>query len=279
VDILLDISNSGLGYIGILSYTRELIFKNINKNIARPTPPPLPPHNGQTIISAGHGQLVSHQVNCILTAGHGELTNNCNPTPPQQSGPIANAGPNQVVSQGSIVTLNGAGSSAQNGATIVSYSWIQTSGTPVSLNGANTAAPTFTAPTVSTSTALTFSLIVTDSNGAVSAPDSVTITLNPSSSNQPPIAIATPQSQIVSRGSLVTLDGTGSFDPSGNSIVFYSWVQTSGITVALSGVNSATPTFTALSINTTLTFNLTVTNSAGIQSIITPQSTVSIIVR
>jgi hypothetical protein len=92
------------------------------------------------------------------------------------SQPIANAGPNQAVSLGSLVTLEGTGSSAQNGATIVSYQWIQTSGTPVALNGENTATPTFTAPTVATS--LTFSLTVTDSTGAVSSPATVTITVS-----------------------------------------------------------------------------------------------------
>jgi hypothetical protein len=91
------------------------------------------------------------------------------------SQPIANAGPNQVVSQGSLVTLVGTGSSS-NGGTIVSYQWVQTSGTPVSLNGANTATPTFTAPTSPTS--LIFSLSVTDSNGAVSSPAAVTITVS-----------------------------------------------------------------------------------------------------
>jgi hypothetical protein len=108
--------------------------------------------------------------------------NLCVPTTSSTSGttsttisqPIANAGPNQVVSQGSLVTLAGTGSSS-NGGTIVSYLWVQTSGTPVSLNGASTAAPTFTAPTATTS--LTFSLTVTDSTGVVSSPATVTITV------------------------------------------------------------------------------------------------------
>jgi hypothetical protein len=90
--------------------------------------------------------------------------------------PIANAGPPQTVSQGSLVTLSGTGSFATNGGTIVSYSWVQTSGTAVSLNGANTANPTFTAPTATTS--LTFSLTVTDSTGAVSSPSSVIISVS-----------------------------------------------------------------------------------------------------
>jgi hypothetical protein len=103
-------------------------------------------------------------------------------TTPVQTAPIANAGPDQTITPllGTTVTLVGTGSFATtSGATIVSYSWVQTSGTSVTLNGANTANPTFLAPTVSTPTPLTFSLTVTDSNGAVSAPDSVTVTLNP----------------------------------------------------------------------------------------------------
>jgi hypothetical protein len=108
--------------------------------------------------------------------------NLCVPTTSSTSGttsttisqPIANAGPNQAVSHGSLVTLVGTGSSS-NGGTIVSYLWVQTSGTPVSLNGASTATPTFIAPTAATS--LTFSLTVTDSTGAVSSPATVTITV------------------------------------------------------------------------------------------------------
>jgi PKD domain len=96
---------------------------------------------------------------------------------PSTSPPIANAGPNQAVTQGSIVTLDGTASFATNaGATIVSYSWIQASGTAVSLNAANTARPTFTAPTVNGT--LAFSLTVTDSTGAVSSPATVSVTVS-----------------------------------------------------------------------------------------------------
>ena len=45
---------------------------------------------------------------------------------------------------------------------------MQTSGTPVSLNGANTATQAFTAPVVATDTVLAFSLRVVDNHGAVS---------------------------------------------------------------------------------------------------------------
>jgi hypothetical protein len=93
--------------------------------------------------------------------------------------PIANAGGSQTVSSGLPVTLNGAGSTGsvyilngvQTQANIISYAWTQVSGTTVSLYGANTVTPTFTAPTITNTTSiLSFSLTVTDSIGQVSAP-------------------------------------------------------------------------------------------------------------
>jgi hypothetical protein len=91
------------------------------------------------------------------------------PTPP-----IAITGPNQTLSQGSPVTLDGTGSHAiTNGATIVSYSWVQTAGPRVDLTGANTARPEFTSP--QQSTILKFSLTVRDSTGAVSSPATVSV--------------------------------------------------------------------------------------------------------
>jgi hypothetical protein len=204
------------------------------------------------------------------------------PYPYQNQPPIANAGPSQVVSPGAFVVLNGAGSYSPSGGYITSYQWQQIGGAPfVALAGANTPTPTFTAPFVTAGSTLIFSLIVTSSNGGTSSPSTVSVSITPNNINQRPIAIATPQSQVVSRGSAVTLDGTGSFDPSGGSIIFYSWVQTSGITVALNGANTATPTFIAPSISfgNTLMFSLTVTNSAGVQSVITQQSIASVIVR
>ena len=203
------------------------------------------------------------------------------PYPYQNQPPVANAGPSQVVSPGAFVVLNGAGSYDPSGGFIISYQWQQIAGAvAVPLAGANTITATFTAPFVTGGTTLTFRLTVTNNLG-LSSSSTVNIFVTGNNINQRPIAIATTPSQVVSRGSLVTLDGTRSFDPSGNIIVSYSWVQTSGITVALSGASTATPTFIAPSISfgTTLTFSLTVTNSVGVQSIVTPQSTVSVIVR
>ena len=107
------------------------------------------------------------------------LINGICQTQTTQLPPIANAGPAQTVPSRSIVTLDGTASFAQNGATIVSYSWTQTS-PGVTLTGATTPNPTFTAPiVVNGTTTIPFILVVTDSNGLVSAPSSVTITVTP----------------------------------------------------------------------------------------------------
>ena len=87
--------------------------------------------------------------------------------------PIANAGPDQSVAAGVKVQLTGAGSTDSDG-TIVSYAWTQTDGDTVTLTGANTATPTFTAPSTISAQTLTFELTTTDDDGATST-DSVNI--------------------------------------------------------------------------------------------------------
>jgi hypothetical protein len=197
------------------------------------------------------------------------------PYPYQYQPPIANAGPSQVVSPGALVVLNGAGSYDPSGGSITSYQWQQIGGTPfVGLTGANTPTPTFTAPFVTAGTTLTFRLIVTNSYG-LTASSTVNVSVTPNNINQPPIANAGP-SQVVRPGALVVLNGAGSFDPSGGTIISYSWVQTAGPTVSLSGANTATPTFIAPGAAIFLSFSLTVTNSGGLVS---SPSTVFISVR
>jgi len=109
------------------------------------------------------------------------LINGICQTQTTQLPPIANAGPSQTVPSVSTVTLDGTASFAQNGAAITSFLWNQISGPAVALTQATTASPTFTAPTVNSTstTTVSFNLVVTDSNGLVSAPSSVTITVTP----------------------------------------------------------------------------------------------------
>ena len=95
------------------------------------------------------------------------------PAPPNQS-PVANAGPDQTVTAGATVNLNGGGSSDPDGDPLT-FQWQQTAGTPtVTLNNANTAAASFTAPNQAAT--LTFQLTVSDGNGGT-ASDTAVVTV------------------------------------------------------------------------------------------------------
>ncbi len=84
--------------------------------------------------------------------------------------------------------------------------------------------------------------------------------------NQPPKARAG-AAQVADEGSAVALDGSASTDADG-SIQGYSWVQTSGPAVVLSGAATAQPTFTAPAVaaSTVLAFRLTVQDDHGAQA-------------
>ncbi|MFC4307969.1 glycosyl hydrolase family 18 protein [Steroidobacter flavus] len=88
--------------------------------------------------------------------------------------PTANAGADRSIAPGAAASLQGSGSDTDG--TIVSYLWTQTAGPAITLSGANTANASFTAPQVTTSTALTFRLTVTDNQGGTGS-DGVTITV------------------------------------------------------------------------------------------------------
>ncbi|MGB8938525.1 MAG: hypothetical protein WCC17_25825, partial [Candidatus Nitrosopolaris sp.] len=86
---------------------------------------------------------------------------------PLQLPPIANAGPNQVVTTRSTVILNGSNSRAPNGV-ILSYSWKQIpTDAQITLSGVNTPVWEFKAPKVAADTPLRFQLNVTDNLGQV----------------------------------------------------------------------------------------------------------------
>jgi hypothetical protein len=110
-----------------------------------------------------------------------------------KSGPIAVAGPDQIVKEGSTVTLNGSQSVDPYGI-ILSYSWRQIpTNHIITLNGANTPVWSFTAPKVSSDTTFTFELTVTDNNGTTNNRTvNVLVKHSPSTSDQlaPPPSIA-----------------------------------------------------------------------------------------
>jgi predicted secreted protein len=81
--------------------------------------------------------------------------------------------------------------------------------------------------------------------------------------------------RMVSPGTTVMLDGSGSLDPS-SSIVSYTWEQTAGPMVTVSGAFTVQPTFVAPAIATAtaLTYKLTVANTSGATSSATVTVTV-----
>ncbi len=87
--------------------------------------------------------------------------------------PVASAGANQTVEIGDTVNLSGEGSNDADGDTL-SFAWTQSSGTAVTLSGANTATPGFTAPAAAAT--LVFELAVDDGQGGTDT-DTVSITV------------------------------------------------------------------------------------------------------
>ena len=92
----------------------------------------------------------------------------------QAFSPVAQAGPDQTVASGSLVTLDGSESEGN----VNSYSWVQTSGPAVALVNANKAVATFIAPFVASAVTLSFLLtVVNDTNLADT--DSTSVIVQP----------------------------------------------------------------------------------------------------
>ena len=176
--------------------------------------------------------------------------------------PSADPGDRRSVDEGTLVQLDGSGSSDSDGF-IASYFWEQSdsSGYSVTLSDPNIVDPTFTAPEVDAPTSLAFKLIVTDDGGKTR---SATVTIDVQD-NSPPSANAGADQQ-VNEGDSVQLDGSASEDTDG-SIASYFWEQidSSGYTITLSDPNIINPTFTVpeVAADTSLIFQLTVTDDDG----------------
>ena len=174
--------------------------------------------------------------------------------------PAAAADAQPTATIGQTVRLDGTASIG----VIDSYAWTQTAGPAVTLTGATTATPTFTAPAAGT---YTFSLTVTGPGGT-SAP--ATVTVQVSAAAAPNANAGT--NQVVQRGKVVTLDGSTS-----TGAGTYLWNQVSGPAVALTGATTAKPSFTyplqalpatpgpnaTFAVDRPVVLGLTVTNAAG----------------
>jgi choice-of-anchor B domain-containing protein len=98
------------------------------------------------------------------------------------SAPNAVAGPNQSVNGGARVSLDGSASNDPDG-DVLSYQWSQTFGPTVTLENADSATASFTAPTVQSDTMLRFQLAVTDSTGLRATSVTTVTVLAPDSSS------------------------------------------------------------------------------------------------
>ena len=113
---------------------------------------------------------------------------------------------------------------------------------------------------------LTLVVTATD-NGDPPASAEVRFTLDVAEVNDAPTASAG-EDQTVSAAGIVVLDGSGSRDPEGESLR-YAWSQKGEPQVAISGAETAAPSFVApaqLSADVELVFTLVVTDFAGAES-------------
>jgi hypothetical protein len=173
--------------------------------------------------------------------------------------PTANAGADRTIDVGQRVTLDALGSTDADDDALT-FSWQQRSGPAVTLDGANTAQPSFLP---AEDGFYEFALTVTDGRGG-SDTSVVRVFVGDVDPASCPRANAG-TAQTVSEGAIVRLFGRNSADPNGRPLTF-DWFQLSGPPASIEGVFTAEPSFTAPSASggdIMLEFELTVRNEQG----------------
>ena len=173
--------------------------------------------------------------------------------------PVADAGPDQTVSQNVFVNLVGSGTDPED--SNLKFQWSQKSGSEVTLYQRTLEEVYFVSPFIEgDSEALTFELKVTDSDGNFDT-DEATVTVT--KQNYPPKANAGPDRRVISETN-VTITGIG-IDPDGDELT-YAWKQLSGDGVTFDE-SSAVISFTAPQVSSGDTkrviLQLTVTDTLG----------------
>ena len=176
--------------------------------------------------------------------------------------PSASAGNNRNVTEGDSVTLDGSGSSDDDGE-IISYTWeLISPDAELTITNDDKAQASFIAPAVDSITNYIFQITVTDNDNAI---DTATVTisiLDSSSDIIPPVANAG-SDRGVTEGDSVSLDGSGSTDSDG-TIVDYSWELISpDVELTITNANQVQASFTAPAVDadTDYVFRLTVTDN------------------
>jgi hypothetical protein len=167
--------------------------------------------------------------------------------------PTASAGPDQSITEGLSVTLDGTASSDLDNQTLI-FKWTTPEG--VKLNSNTTSKPKFSAPIVTKDTDYTFQLTVFDGS-IISAPDFVVITIK-NINNKPSANAGSDQS--VNEGTTTTLDASGSTDLDNDELT-YLWTAPEGI--VLSSATESRPTFTAPEVTTNINYSFTLVVNDG----------------
>jgi len=219
------------------------------------------------------------------TDGYDDVTQTITLSMTGNLAPIANAGEDQQVARGVVVTLDSSASSDPDDHDLIGFQWTQVdaNGAPLAendpalvvLSDPTAANPTFTAPT--TPTTLYFSLLVTDEYGAVSeAADTVAIII----ANRAPTADAGGDKVGQAANSTVALDGVATdpdvplditvlweqVDINGDVIVGPGTIDATDGFIEFADATSAVTSFITpqLSSATTLYLRMTVTDELGL---------------
>jgi parallel beta-helix repeat protein len=148
--------------------------------------------------------------------------------------PVADAGPDQHLEKPQLITLDGSGSLFYDPCGVMEFQWDQAAGPAVEFSDFGAMRATFTPECEAE---YRFELVVSDGLN-FSKPDEVLIVVR----NRPPVADAGPDQTMSSIPSIITLNGSGSYDPGGEALT-YDWRQIAGPTVELSHENAIQPAF------------------------------------
>ncbi|MDN3015333.1 IPT/TIG domain protein [Paenibacillus sp. BSR1-1] len=168
---------------------------------------------------------------------------------------VANAGAPLTVRVGNLVTLDGTQSiGVVPGTTTIKWTQLSPGAKPVTLTGADTLTPTFTAATGMG--VLEFQLLLTNPNGVTST-STVKVTVENVAIPDPIPDVGSDQKVV--QGTLVTLDGSKS-----KNAIDYTWIQTDiNPKVTLDMTNPVKPTFMFPKKNVKYTFKLQVKGANG----------------